>query len=104
MQKVKSVKLCKYFVNGVSCPFDKYGCKFMHEKWKTQTEKSLELGKSNMNISRDIENGFQTSTPTYKRKILLCLGSCSANDLCANCIVKEMLQKGEINLEGSFCY
>ena len=74
------------------------------KKRKSQTENRRELSKSNMNISRDIENGFQTSTPTYKRKILLCLGSCSANDLCANCIVKEMLQKGEINLEGSFCY
>lgn len=103
MHKLKSVTPCKYYVAGVPCPFEKYGCKFLHEQNNSHNEDCNNSNESSMNISCDANN-FITSTPSKKRKILKCLGNCSDCDKCANCIVKEMLQNGVISLECSVAY
>ena len=103
MHKAKSVKSFKYYVAGVFCPFEKYGCKFRHVKDKSRTDSFNDSVDKSMNISCDVNN-FQTSTPSKRRKILQCSGICSTKDQCANCIVREMLQYGEINLKDSVLY
>ena len=50
-----------------------------------------------INISCDVKNS-KTSTPSNSS------GNCSTKDQCANCIVREMLENGEINLEDSVPY
>ena len=49
-------------------------------------------------------NNSKTSTTSNRWKILRCLRSCSTKNECANCIVREMLHNGEINLEHLVIY
>ena len=103
MHKLKSVTPFKYYVAGVPCPFEKYGCKLLHEQNNSHNEDCNNSIENSMNISCDANN-FITSTPSKKRKILKCLGNSATCDRCRNCLVREMLQNGEISLGCSVAY
>ena len=100
----QSTKACKYYVEGVSCPFEKLGCKFLHVEIESHNRNNFDSVDESMNATHS-DNRMKTSTPkSTKRKILKCSGYCSMKDQCANCIAKEMLKNGGISLEGSFIY
>ena len=99
-KKFKSIRPCKYVLDNISCPFEKFGCKFLHD---IRTDKNLV---NNGDILSDV-NTMKTSTPIKSilskenvKEILPCLGNCTDYCQCINCFVKVVLQnfQGEINM------
>ena len=89
-----NVKNCHYFNNGKKCPFEQFGCKFLHTASKpcelgitcskylchyrhsgetmdssniTETEDDDDLGKEGMDNSSDTSSSFVTSTPENRK-------------------------------------
>lgn len=101
MHTSKTTKACKYYTEGIYCPFEKFGCKFLHVITKPCEEYTMDSVDESIDASHN-ENGMKSSTPiSNKRRILRCLGNCYPKSECANCIVREMLENGEICLDDS---
>ena len=119
MHSQVNVKHCHYFNNGKMCPFEQFGCKFLHvvsEPCKlgltcskylchyrhsgetidssniTETEDD-DLGKEGMDTSSDTSSSFVTSTPEKRR--FRC-DKCDKNQQCMDCFVKQTVGAGKI--------
>ena len=103
-----AIRQCKYFTNNIPCPYERFGCKFLHNFQTDESGKSF-FDKSSIITSDAI--AVKTSTPVKSilskasvENILPCLGNCSdGGGQCTNCFVKEILEnsKGEINMNDS---
>ena len=99
---VKNVKPCHYFNRNEKCPFNEFGCKFLHAVSNdcklSQAEEESKLIETNVD---DLENDsmnaysesslFKTSTP--KKKRIQC-SECLNKSQCTDCFVRQTLKLG----------
>ena len=120
LHTLKNVKPCYYFNNNMKCPFDEFGCKFLHVVSQTEEENENKLNDTKVdnldNVGNneynkenevtelndteidDLENDsmnesslYKTSTP--KKKRIQC-SECINQPQCTDCFVRQTLKLG----------